>query len=81
LNERTFCKLSATPHGGLDFGALLAFNHAGKPSVIQIRIGDVFPDNTATLVISALQKLSADIETGALVTIDLNKTRLHLLPL
>jgi predicted nuclease of predicted toxin-antitoxin system len=44
-------------------------------------MGDVSPDNSAALVISAVQKLSAELEKGALVTIDLNKTRLRILPL
>jgi predicted nuclease of predicted toxin-antitoxin system len=65
----------------LDFGAILAATHAGKPSVVQIRGGDVIPDTAAAPVISALQKLSSDIEKGALVTIDSRKTRLRLLPL
>ena len=65
----------------LDFGAILALTHAGKPSVIQIRGGDVIPDAVAAPVISALRKLISDIETGALVTIDTHKTRLNVLPL
>jgi predicted nuclease of predicted toxin-antitoxin system len=65
----------------LDFGAILAVTFADKPSVVQIRMDDVIPDRTASLVIRALQKLSAEIESGALVTIDLNKVRLRLLPL
>jgi predicted nuclease of predicted toxin-antitoxin system len=65
----------------LDFGAILALTHAGKPSVIQIRSGDVTPDNTAALVISALRSLAGDIEKGALLTIDPRKTRVNLLPL
>jgi predicted nuclease of predicted toxin-antitoxin system len=64
----------------LDFGTILAVTHAGKPSVIQIRMGDVLPDAAAS-VVSALQKLSADIERGALVTIGPRKTRVNLLPL
>lgn len=65
----------------LDFGAILAVTHAGKPSVVQIRGGDVIPDAVAAPVISALRTLSGDIEKGALITIDPHKTRLHLLPL
>jgi predicted nuclease of predicted toxin-antitoxin system len=65
----------------LDFGALLALTHAGKPSVIQIRSDDVFPDSTADVVVSVLRQLAADIEQGALVTIDTRRTRVHLLPL
>jgi len=65
----------------LDFGAILAATHADKPSVIQIRMGDVIPDTTAAPIISALLYLAADIENGALVTIDPHKARVTLLPL
>jgi predicted nuclease of predicted toxin-antitoxin system len=64
----------------LDFGFLLAAAHADKPSVIQIRMDDLFPDASATPVISALQNLSAEIEQGALITISPHKTRIHILP-
>ena len=65
----------------LDFGAILASTRAAKPSVVQIRADDVFPNSAAVLVVTALQHLSADIEIGALVTIDTRKTRVRLLPL
>jgi len=65
----------------LDFGATLAATRADKPSVIQIRMGDVIPDSTAAPIISALHFLAADIENGALVTIDPRKARVTMLPL
>jgi predicted nuclease of predicted toxin-antitoxin system len=65
----------------LDFGAILASSRAGKPSVVQIRARDVLPSAAAPLVVSAVRRVAADIETGALVTIDTKKTRVHLLPL
>lgn len=65
----------------LDFGTILAFTHADKPSVIQIRMGDVTPDTTASFVISAVRNLADDIEKGALITIDPRKKRVNLLPL
>jgi len=64
----------------LDFGAILAATRAEKPSVIQIRMGDVIPDSTAAPIVSALLHLAADIESGALVTIDPRKARVTLLP-
>jgi len=64
----------------LDFGTMLAITKADKPSVVQIRNNDVIPDNTAAPVIAALHRLTDDIEKGALVTIDLRKTRITLLP-
>jgi predicted nuclease of predicted toxin-antitoxin system len=65
----------------LDFGAILAVTHNDKPSVIQIRTGDIDPTITAQLVINALRTAAEEIEKGALITIDLNKTRIRILPL
>ncbi|MDR1147568.1 MAG: DUF5615 family PIN-like protein [Spirochaetaceae bacterium] len=65
----------------LDFGFLLAVTRAGRPSVIQIRIDDLFPDSTATPIVSILRQFAAEIEQGALVTIGPNKTRMRMLPL
>lgn len=64
----------------LDFGLILALTHNEKPSVIQIRTGALGPGWIGSLVIDAIQNLSAGIEKGALVTIDINKTRIRLLP-
>ena len=65
----------------LDFGTILAVTHAGKPSVVQIRMGDVIPDNIVAFISSALRRVTAEIETGAIVTIDPRKIRVTLLPL
>jgi len=65
----------------LDFGAILAVTNNDKPSVIQIRTGDVAPSITAKLVLNALRTAVEEIEMGALITIDLNKTRIRILPL
>ena len=65
----------------LDFSAILAINHYQKPSVIQIRMGDISPAVSGQLVINAIFAAVAEIEKGALITINLNKTRLNVLPL
>jgi predicted nuclease of predicted toxin-antitoxin system len=65
----------------LDFSAILAATHGDKPSVVQIRAEDVSPDVIGGLVIDALRQMSAELEEGALLTIDSNRTRLRLLPL
>lgn len=65
----------------LDFGAILAATHGEKPSVVQIRAEDVSPDVIGRQVIDALRQMSAELEEGALLTIDPNRTRLRLLPL
>ena len=65
----------------LDFGFILAITQGKKPSVIQTRTGVLGPERIGTIVISALKQISADIDRGALVTIDPGKTRISLLPL
>jgi predicted nuclease of predicted toxin-antitoxin system len=65
----------------LDFGDILAYTKAAAPSVIQIRAGDVRPEQLLEAVYDASTRLEREIEQGALVTIDIQKTRIHILPL
>ena len=65
----------------LDFGFILAITHGKKPSVIQMRTGVLGHNRIGDIVITAIKLLAADIEKGALVTIDQRKTRVTLLPL
>ena len=65
----------------LDFGAILAATHGEKPSVVQIRAEDVSPDAIGKQVIIALRQMASDLEDGALLTVDPNRTRLRVLPL
>jgi predicted nuclease of predicted toxin-antitoxin system len=65
----------------LDFSAILSINHHQKPSVIQTRMGDISPVISGQLIINAVLAATAEIEKGALITIDLKKTRLRILPL
>jgi predicted nuclease of predicted toxin-antitoxin system len=65
----------------LDFGFILAISHSKKPSVIQIRTGALGPDRIGGRVLGVLKTLSADIEEGAMVTVDPRRVRVHLLPI
>lgn len=65
----------------LDFSAILAATQGLKPSVVQIRAEDVSPDTIGILVVDALRQMNADLNNGALLTIDANRTRLRILPL
>lgn len=65
----------------LDFSAILAATHREKPSVVQIRAEDVSPDVIGNQIIVALRQMATDLEEGALLTVDPNRTRLRLLPL
>ena len=65
----------------LDFSAMLAGNRRDGPSIIQLRTGDIIPDKVAPLVINALGQWAGEIETGAILTIELSKARMRILPL
>jgi predicted nuclease of predicted toxin-antitoxin system len=65
----------------LDFSAILAATHGEKPSVVQIRAEDVSPDAIGKQVIIALRQMTSELEKGALLTVDPNRTRLRVLPL
>ena len=64
----------------LDFSAILVSTRASGPSVIQIRAEDTRPEAHIDRVAEALIKYSVVIEQGTIITIDTNKTRLHILP-
>lgn len=65
----------------LDFGAILAATHGERPSVVQIRAEDVSPDVIGTQVVAALRQMASELDEGALLTVDSNRTRLRVLPL
>ena len=65
----------------LDFGALLAASGDSGPSVVQIRAGDTSPERTGQQVVSALKQLSDELENGALVTVDIERLRVRMLPI
>jgi predicted nuclease of predicted toxin-antitoxin system len=64
----------------LDFSAILFSTRASGPSVIQIRAEDTRPEAHLDRAAEALIKYSAVIEQGTVITIDPNKTRIHILP-
>ena len=65
----------------LDFSAILAATSGEKPSVVQIRAEDISPDSIGANVVIALKQMAQELELGALVTIDTNRTRVRVLPL
>ena len=65
----------------LDYSAILAGNRRDRPSIIQLRTGKIIPDNAATMVINAMRQWAAEIEAGAILTIELNKSQVRILPL
>jgi predicted nuclease of predicted toxin-antitoxin system len=65
----------------LDFGLMLASTGDGRPSVLQIRAQRVLPHQIGEQVVSALRQMAAELDKGALVTVDPKKTRVRVLPL
>jgi predicted nuclease of predicted toxin-antitoxin system len=65
----------------LDFSAILAATQGSKPSVVQIRSDDVGPETLGPILIEALRQMAAQLEEGALLTVDPARARLRVLPL
>jgi predicted nuclease of predicted toxin-antitoxin system len=65
----------------LDFGTLLAARKSQGPSVIQVRTQDVLPSAIGTIVLQSIAISREHISAGAIVTIDLARNRIRLLPL
>lgn len=65
----------------LDFSAILAANQGEKPSVVQLRAENLSPESIGDRVIAALRQMATELDEGALLTIDPNRTRITVLPL
>jgi predicted nuclease of predicted toxin-antitoxin system len=65
----------------LDFGAILAATNAEGPSVFQVRSQDIHPKTSAKLVIETLKRFKNQLEQGALVSVDRERSRARVLPL
>jgi predicted nuclease of predicted toxin-antitoxin system len=65
----------------LDFATMLALTHAAGPSVLQVRGQDVLPDAIGPAVVIALRQHDLDLAAGALVVVDIGRTRVRVLPL
>lgn len=65
----------------LDFGDILASTGGTSPSVIQIRSDELSPEHLVAHVLRALEQCQDALAQGALVSIDLYRHRLRMLPL
>jgi predicted nuclease of predicted toxin-antitoxin system len=65
----------------LDFGATLAATGGTGPSVGQIRATDPSPPSVGQRVVAALASSQYELVRGALLTVDVHRNRLRLLPL
>ena len=65
----------------LDFSAILSTTHESKPSIIQVRVSVKDAEKAVNLIAAALVQNKADLEKGAIISLDIKKARLRLLPL
>ena len=65
----------------LDFGDILGASGAKGPSVIQLRAERLAVPELAQLVASALRDCRAELNAGALITLDASRRRMRLLPI
>jgi predicted nuclease of predicted toxin-antitoxin system len=65
----------------LDFGGILTLTQAVRPSVIQVRSKDPFPEVIGVLVASAIAEHGAHLAAGVLLTIEPDRMRVRILPI
>ncbi len=65
----------------LDFGTILAATRGTKPSVVLIRGDNLSPEVIGGRILAALSQTGQELEEGALLSIDVSRARLRLLPL
>lgn len=65
----------------LDFGAILAASQADAPRVFQVHTQDLMSTAIGELVVRSLQRFSTELRDGALITVDLNRTKVRVLPI
>lgn len=65
----------------LDFGTILAASGGNAPSVVQLRFGALDPASAIDAVTTALGQFRDELDKGALLTLDVRRSRVSLLPL
>jgi predicted nuclease of predicted toxin-antitoxin system len=65
----------------LDFSAILAATQAKGPSVVQLRAQDIVPETLGPTLTGILRRFAESLERGAILTIDLPRSRIRMLPI
>jgi len=65
----------------LDFNIILSITHSLKPSIIQLRTQRISVEQDGERIVSAIMQNAEKLEQGAILSIDLKKARIRLLPL
>ncbi|MBX9691450.1 MAG: DUF5615 family PIN-like protein [Cyanobacteria bacterium] len=63
----------------LDFGELIALTRSSAPSVVQIRGTDLLA-GLEHIVIAAIRQFERELDSGALLSVSTDRTRVRLLP-
>ncbi len=64
----------------LDFSAILAATQRKQPSVIQVRADIPIHGAIGAAVLSAIRQARAELESGAVISVDTGRARLRVLP-
>ena len=64
----------------LDFSAILAATGGNAPSVIQVKTQDVLSPEFRQTLAGVLTRFSAELASGAIVTVDPGRARVRILP-
>lgn len=64
----------------LDFSSIIASRDHTRPSLVSIRLRDNRPEHVATVLAKVLLATEADLEAGAMVTIEDSAIRIRFLP-
>lgn len=65
----------------LDFGRILALTHHKQPSVIQCRATDIRPNHIGNQLIDVLHHHRDLLREGALITVEIDRHPVRVLPL
>ena len=65
----------------IDFNTILSITHGSKPSIVQIRATSFRVKQIADLLACALIQYENELNIGAIMSVDLKKARIRLLPL
>ena len=65
----------------LDFGAILAATKHHSPSVVQLRSDNLDPSAIGEAFLKAVRQAREELTEGALMSFDLERARLRILPL
>lgn len=76
-SENSFIILTAD----LDFSAILAATQRRSPSVILLRSGSLALETVGSAVLDAIRQAREELVGGAIVSVDVEKARIRVLPL